>query len=302
MWRFAFVAVLIAAAVTAPATAAELNVLRVGILAPDRPAAAVARLDPFRAWLSDHIGLPVELVPVTNWRALNELEASGGVQYAIDSATSYVSVEAMCGCVVPLVAPLAFDGSRGFHSVLLVRADSPIGSLTDMKGARIAVSGVDSLAGRILPMKALAAAGVLPADLADQAIYDSPEGAVTALLDGTVDVAAAWSSLSGDAASGYSFGVLQNMVMDGRLSMANVRVVWQSDIIQFGPHTVRSDLPQDLRQKLADAVVALEGDAPEIVDLLDRNGLETGGFVPALPEDYAALSALTKDQGPTSSN
>lgn len=301
MRRFAPAVVLVAAVIGTPAPAAELTVLRVGILAPDRPAATVAHLEPFRAWLADRAGLPVELMPVTNWRALNELQANGSVQYAIDSATAYASADAMCGCVVPLVAPLAFDGSRGFHAILLVRADSPIGALADMKGVRIGLSGVDSLAGRLLPMKALAAAGVSPADLADQVIYDSPEGAIAALEEGAVDVAAAWSSLSGDAASGYSFGVLQQMVMDGRLSMADVRFVWQSEVIPFGPHTVLSDLPQDLRQKLADAMVALEGEAPEIVDLLDRNGLETGGFVPAAPEDYASVAALVKDEAATSS-
>lgn len=284
----------LATLVAGPATADwrdDFKVLRVGVLAARSPGAVVARLEPFRAWLADRAGVPVELVPVTSYRALDELEANGAVQYAIDSATSYVTTAALCDCVEPLAAPLAFDGSPGFHAVLLVRADSAIATLADIKGARVALSGDDSVAGRLLPLAALATAGIADTDIAAQT-YQSPEAAIAALLDSAADVAVGWSSMAGEAASGYSFGVLQRMVLDGRLSMADVRIVWQSDEVPFGPHTVRKDVPEELRSLLADALVALEGEEPDIVDRLDRNGLETGGFAPVEAADYAPVASL----------
>ena len=50
--------------------------------------------------------------------------------------------------------------------------------------------------------------------------------ALTALLAGEADLAAAWSSLSGDEAAGYSFGSLTSLVAEGGLSMDQIRIVW----------------------------------------------------------------------------
>ena len=63
------------------------------------------------------------------------------------------------------------------------------------------------------------------------------------LFTDEADLAAGWSSLAGDAASGYSFGVFTRMVPAGALSMDRLKIVWQSPLIPFGPHVVRRDLP-----------------------------------------------------------
>ncbi len=293
-----FAAALAAAALLAPLPVAadwreDVKFLRVGFLAPEDPSGAVRHLDPFRSYLSERLGVPVELVPSTTFQALIDAQVSGRVQYAIDSAVAYVSAAAMCGCVEPLAAPLAEDGARGFYSILLARAGEPIVSLETAEGARLALAAPDSVAGRLIPMQGFAAAGIDPAKyFSEVQNYAAPEPAVRALLDGTADVAAAWSSLSGDPASGYSFGVLTRMVVDGELSMDRVAVVWQSPLIPFGPHVVAKDMPAEERAALADALAAMAVDAPDVVDLLDRTGYQTGGFGPVSEADYAPLAAL----------
>lgn len=271
----------------------DLKVLRIGFLSSANPAGDLARLEPFRAYMEARIGLPIELVPATSYAALIDAEVTGRVPYAIHSATSFVTAEAMCSCVEPIAAPTAFDGSRGFHSVLIARADSQITTMVDAKGARLALSAGDSIAGRLVPLKALAAEGIDPATHFS-ALFEAPgpEAAIAALFDGRADIAVGWSSLAGDPAAGYSFGVLTRMVLDGKLSMDQVRVVWQSRLIPFGPHAVRKDAPAELKTLLGDALTAMAGDAPDVLDAVDGSGFGGGGFVAVSPGDYAVVEEL----------
>lgn len=271
----------------------EMKALRVGYLSSGAPAADSTRLDPFRAYLEARIGLPVELVPATTYASLIDAEASGRVQYAIHSATSFAAANAACQCIEPLAVASAFDGSTGFYAVLLVRADSPIASLADAGGARLALSGDDSVAGRLVPLKALAAEGMdANTYFSELLTAPGPEAAIEALLAGVADIAVGWSSLSGDPAAGYSFGVLTRMVIDGDLSMDAVRVIWQSRLIPFGPHAVRQDIAPELKSLLADALFAMASEAPDVLDAVDRTGWGGGGFVAIDASDYGVVADL----------
>ena len=271
----------------------SVKVLRIGFLSASDPATDIARLEPFRAYLENRLSLPVELIPATPGPGLIDAATSGRVQYAILSATGYATAAALCSCVEPLALPAAFDGSRGFYSVLLARADGTIHALADTEGARLALSAPDSIAGRLLPLQAFAAAGMDPATHFS-AIYEAPGpvDALAALLDGRADVAVGWSSLAGDPAAGYSFGVLADMVASGRLAMDQVRVVWQSGLIPFGPHAVRRDMPPELKDLLRESLTAMAGEAPDALDAVDNSSLGGGGFVAASAEDYAVVDAL----------
>jgi phosphonate transport system substrate-binding protein len=269
----------------------DIKVLRVGYLAGDNVAYRAAQLEPFRAYLEGKIGLPVELVPAPTYGALIEAQAGSRVQYAIYSAASFATASASCRCVEPVAVPTSLDGSEGFYAILLARADGPIRSLADAKGARLALAGEDSIAGRLVPLKAFAAEGIVPAQYFASVIdKPDPKTAVAALLSGEADLAVGWSSMKGDFATGYSSGVLTEMVANADLTMDEVRVVWQSSLIPFGPHAVRSDLPEELRALLRAALLALATENPEALDAVDRGG--GGGFVAADASLYAGMAEL----------
>lgn len=271
----------------------DTKVLRIGYLATGNPAADASRMEPFRAYLEGRIALPVELVPSATYAGLMDGMADGRVQYAILSATAFAALESACACAEPLAVPSAYDGSVGFHSVLLARADGPIRSLVDAEGVRLALSGEDSVAGRLVPLAGLAAEGIDPDTyFAGIVTAPGPEAAITALLAGEVGVAVGWSSLAGDAATGYSFGVLTRMVIDGRLSMDQIRVVWRSALIPFGPHAIRTDMASELKLLLADALFDMAAFAPDVLEAVDRTGFGGGGFVAIDPGDYAVIAQV----------
>jgi phosphonate transport system substrate-binding protein len=292
----AFVVALLLGGAIAPAMADwrdDFAVLRVGLLGGSNAAYRIAQLQPFRAYLESRLGLPVEIVATASYAALIDAETTGRVQYAIDSVASYATAVAACHCVEPIAAPVAIDGALGFHSILVVKADSPIKELADARGARLAVAGPDSVAGRLIPMRAFTHEGIAPEKFFSGVVETAdPESSLTALLTGAADIAVAWSSLTGPPESGYDFGVLTTMIGDGRLHPDSVRVVWQSPLIPFGPHVVRSDMPAELKSLLSEALLAMAIDDPGALDAVDRAGYGGGGFAPPDATLYAPIAEL----------
>lgn len=271
----------------------DLKVLRIGTVAPRGAAYDIARLEPFRAYLQDRLGLPVEIVAMAGYDALIDAQVSARVQYAIHSASSYVTTAALCACVEPVALPAAFDGSHGFHSLLVSLSGSAIASLAEARDKRLALTSGDSVAGRLVPLKALAGQGIDAASYFSTVLSAAdPEQAVTMLFTNEADLAVAWSSLAGDVASGYSFGVLTNMVSAGALAMDRLKIVWQSPLIPFGPHVLRKDVPDELRTLISDALTAMGREAPDALDAVDDASIGGGGFVPATAADYSVIQDL----------
>ncbi|MCB1495539.1 MAG: phosphate/phosphite/phosphonate ABC transporter substrate-binding protein [Bauldia sp.] len=275
----------------------DVQVLRVGVLAGEESAYRVTTLEPFRIFLQDRTGIPVEIVPAASYEDLIEAQASGRVDYAIYSATSYATAVAECQCVTAIAAPIAADGALGFHSILLSASGSGIASLADARGKRIALTGAGSVAGRLIPEQAFAKEGIVPDDyFAEVKTVPDPEAAISALLAGEVEVAVAWSGLTGDATAGYDFGVLAQMVGDGALSIHRVRIIWQSRLIPFGPHAVRTDLPDELRSLLAHSLAAMARSDPAALDAVDRQGFGGGGFATPDPSLYTVVMELVEPE------
>jgi phosphonate transport system substrate-binding protein len=140
-------------------------------------------------------------------------------------------------------------------------------------------------------MKAFAEAGIDPTAYFSKIVETSdPEMAISALLADQADLAVAWSSLSGDRSAGYSFGALARLVAEGGLSMDQIRIVWQSPLIPFGPHAIRSDLPDELKTLLSRALRDMAAENPVALDAVDRFGGR--GFVAADADLYAPIAAL----------
>jgi phosphonate transport system substrate-binding protein len=293
---FAALVVTLAACAATAASAAwqdEVKSLRVGVLGGSDAAYRLATLEPFRVYLQDKTGVPVEIVPSPTYDALIDAQAAGRVDYAIYSATAYATALVKCECVEAFAAPVAADGALGFYSVLIARSGDNIDGLAGAEGKRLGLGPPDSVAGSLVPRRGFAAEGIDPKEFfLSVAEYPTPEDAVMALLRGEVDLAAGWSSLTGSAALGYAFGTLTAMVADGALDMNRVKVVWQSRLIPFGPHALRTSLPPELKNILSGALLSMAREDPEALDAVDRLGFGGGGFATPDSSLYAAVVDL----------
>lgn len=266
----------------------DVKVFRVGVPVGDNATYRLQQAEPFRAYLEQKLGVHVELFPANSYDAMIEAQVSDRIQYGIYSASAYASAEIMCDCLEPIAAPTAEDGTNGYHAVLIARADSPYRSLTDSRGARIVAGPADSVAAHLVPFASFAASGIEAKDYFSN-VFELPDAreAIAAVMQGQADLALAWSSMQGDPSLGYSAGVLTGMVAQGSLLMSDIRVIWQSDLIPYGAHAVRRDLPSDLKALVQEAILAMPDDDPIAADAVGRSA--GGGLVTANEAMFAPL-------------
>lgn len=269
----------------------DLKVLKVGFLAGENPSYRVKQLESFRWQLQLALAVPVELFPARNYEALIDAEASGRVQYAILSSLAFVALDERCHCVEPLAQPVTESGMRGFHALLVTKADSPVRTLDDAKGMRLAVGASDSLSGRIAPFAGMAAEGIEPDTYFARVIETSDaQAALDALAADEADLAVAWSMAQDPMSAEPGSGPLSVIPPEGNLPLPSLRLVWQSDLIPFGPHVVRTDLQPEARDAILRALIEMHVAAPEAYDAIEQQ--LPGGFVAADPLDYRRFAAM----------
>ena len=146
----------------------------------------------FFSWLSQQIGMRVVPRSALSYPELAEMMRGGGADLAWLPPIVYTRLEAE-GHVVSIASHQRAGSSR-FESVLIVRRDSAIGDLEDLRDRRVGWVDRWSAAGYVLPRIALLARGVDPRELfGEERFFGSHDSAVHALLAERVDAVATFA-------------------------------------------------------------------------------------------------------------
>lgn len=266
--------------------------LRFAALAGRSASDTMAAVGPIADEMGASLGRPVELLVMSSYEAMIDAQVELRIDGGFYSAAAFALAESRCHCLEPIAAPRAWDGTLAYHAVIVARASSGIASAFDLEGKTIAVGAADSIGARRMQLAGLMATGVDPASLFGGVIETaSANDAVRLVRDGRADAAFAWSSLEGDARSGYTRGTLSQLAVDGEIAMSDFTVVWRSAPITHGPFAVLKTLSSEEKDKLGALLVALEATRPEAYDKL--NPFYGGGYAPVDPDDYRGLETLT---------
>jgi phosphonate transport system substrate-binding protein len=111
----------------------------------------------FRQAFEEILGIKTEFYPVENYTAAAPAMLSGDIDIVFAGPSEYVILQSRA-------KPIPIIGIRrsNYHSLILVRADSKIKSLTQLKGKKIAMASIGSTSGHIAPTKLLIDAGLDP--------------------------------------------------------------------------------------------------------------------------------------------
>ncbi len=157
------------------------------------------------------------------------------------------------------------DQSRGYHSVVVVKADSPYQKLEDLKGKSFAFADPDSTSGYLIPDHVFKKQFGGNIDDKYKNFFSSitfsggHEQDILGVLNGQFEGAVTWSSLTGDYNSGYNTGAFGRLIRaDHPDLMKQIRIIWQSPVIPNGPILVRHSLPPEFKAKLMDAIKQLD--------------------------------------------
>ena len=255
------------------AYAAGLTEFRIGILGGENTQDRLARYDEFQKLLSEHLKMPVKLFPAADYAGVMQGIAAGQLEAAEFGASGFAGAYLDCTCIEPVVVPQEKDGSTFYYSVMVVRADSGIKTLADMKGRSLAWADPNSTSGYLIPSATLKTKGI---KLEDGAYFSKTgfsgghEQGVVAVLNKQYDGAVTWTSGQGEMAEGYTRGNLRSMVDRKMLKMSDINIIWQSGKIPNGPWAVRTALPADLKKSFTDFLLALPVSNRKVYDDVEQ--------------------------------
>jgi phosphonate transport system substrate-binding protein len=293
---FAFFAI---APVVAPAIGwaqdwkATVKELRIGLLGGENTQDRLKRYDAFQKLLQEKLGIPVTIFPAADYSGVMQGLAAGQLDVTEFSPSAFAGTWLDCHCVEPVVVPQEKDGSIFYIAAMVVRKDSGINSIDDMKGHSLAFTDPNSASGYLIPSVTLRAKGI---DLEDGKYFShvgfsgGHEQGVVAVLNHQYDACVVWTSGLGEQATGFSRGVLRSMVDKGMLKMSDVHIIWRSGKVPNGPWTIRSDLPADLKREFHDFMKDLPVSHKDIYDSVEQG---TGvGYQDATLDIYKEMIEL----------
>lgn len=283
---------LASAILTAPALAdwrSDMGVFRVGISALHGEPPRKGSFDLFRKHLSETLNMPVEIFQANDASALIDAVAASRIEYAILPTAGYATLDAFCSCLVPIAAPMSENGADSVRSVFITN-QKIIASLNDIDGRKIAVGPVSSLTGFMLPHAFFRPAKKQLGESGAQIVQTANQfEAVRLFQAGKVDGFFAWEHAAQGTEKRYENEFLN---IAGQVSDLEPAVLWRSEAVLYGPHTVRKNLPKEAMDAIRDALISMNEKEPLAYDSISP---ELGGGMQAVSkEDYNVASQMVR--------
>jgi phosphonate transport system substrate-binding protein len=237
----------------------------------------------FLDYLSKEIGVKVTLRIASDYAAVIEGQRAEQIHLAYYGPASYARARMTGAKITPFVIEVSKGGVKGYYSVFYVKASSPYQSIQDLKGKNLGLVDPNSTSGNNVPRYALNKMNIKPEDFFGKVVYTGTHiNAVTALGQGTVDVAANWWNSENDSE-------LQRMADKGLAKKEDYRIIFKSDMIVNSPYAYLDSLPAELKQKISKAFMEAPVKAKATYDKLSD-----GKYEPFQPVDHAAYEPIVE--------
>ena len=278
--------------------AAQVPQLRLGLLGGENESDRLGRYEAYRALLETTFGIPVRLFPASDYAGVMQAFSARQIEGASMGASAYAGAWLDTGgAVEPLFVAREADGGIAYIAVMVVRADSGITSLEQLRGRSLAWADPNSTSGYLVPRSELRAAGINTESgpyFARTGFGGGHEQAVVAVLQRQYDAAVTWASGQGEESQGFTRGNLRAMVQKGMLNMADLRIIWRSRPILNGPMTVRKDLPAAFKADFTQFHLALASAHPAIYAQVERGGGQ--GYAAVTHAQFEPIVQLRREE------
>lgn len=236
-------------------------------------------------WLSQETGLHVAPRCALSYSELARMIGGEEAHLAWLPPIVYVHLQST-GSVEPIVLHER-GGQSSYRAAFVVRADSSIRKLRQLRGTRAAWVDPWSASGYVLPRLHLKAEGLnIHTLFAEEAFYGSHDAALRALLSGRADVTATFARVD-DEGLARTGGWTAIPEAEGKLRVLATVGSIPGDVI-----VARHDTSPETREKFVRALVKAPSD-PAVGPLVrDVFGVEQ--FRPDPDENYAALRGAVK--------
>lgn len=264
-----------AAATSAPTATKPLRIGMGGIITPKEGYRYYQQL---QGYLAQQLNQPVQLVDRADYQELNRLLQTGGIEAAFVCAGPYVEGKQQFG--MELIAMPLVNGKPVYHAYIIVHKDSPIQSLSQLKGKSFAFTDPLSNTGKLVPTYMLAQLKTTPERFFSRTTFTyGHDNSIKAVAERHVDGASVDSLIWDYTARKYPH------------LTANTRVIAKSEPYGIPPVVVRPGIEPALKQRLQQALLTAHQN-PEGKAILD--GMLIDRFVPGDDRNYDSIRAMNR--------
>lgn len=279
--RVLLLGLLLSCGTGATAFASDIRELHVSAIPDEAPTELLRKFEPLGAYLQARLGMPVRFVPVTDYAAVVESLAAGHVDLAWLGGFTYVQARRRAPGVQPLVQR---QEDAAFRSHFIVRADSDIRALSQLKSVRFVFGSVSSTSGHLMPRHELAQHGVVP-----------ERDFLRFAFSGAHDATVAWVAAGKADAGALNAAVWQKLVDAGKVDRGRVRIIATTPPYFDYTWAVRPELPTDLARRIEEAFLSLDASVPEQKAVLDLQ--RASRFIKTKPDSYESIESAARSAG-----
>ena len=256
-------------------TKTEERHLLIGLIPEQNMFNQLNRYEPLAKYLSKKIRVNIELKILTRYGDIIDNFISTGLDAAFFGSFTYVLAHGKLG-VEAIARPESIDGISTCHGLILVRKNSGLETVKDMKGKTFAFVDRATTAGYLLPLEYFKEHGIKDYKTFFKEFYftGTHEGAIYDVLNETVDIGAAKNTVFTRLA-----------FKDSRINNELMILKRSPDVPESGL-AVREDLDDSLKKKLKEALLNMHKD-PDGIAVLRNFGAKR--FVETTDDDYASV-------------
>lgn len=258
---------------------------------PDENASGMTeRYTPFVEYLSRELGVPVKLRVANDYAAVIEGQKAGNIHIAQYGPASYARAYVIGAEITPFGMQVNADGGKGYHSVLYVKADSPINDIQELKGKNLCLVDPNSTSGNNVPRFAMDKMGINPEEFFGKVVYaGSHENAVIGVMQGTCDAAFNWWNDANE--SNLHRMERKGMEVAGqKITYDGFKIIFTSDKIVNSPVAYLNSMPEDLKAAIREAFFKINEKDPEAFKKLTDGNARP--WEPTIHEEYIPVVEL----------
>jgi phosphonate transport system substrate-binding protein len=227
----------------------------------ENPEARETFYNEIATYLSDYVGVPVELFQTSSYGPVIEAMRAKKIDIAQGGSFSYMIAAEKAGAE-PLVT-MGFKNEDGsfmhgiYYSVIAVPKDSEIDSIEELKANAkdITFSFTDaaSTSGHLIPRDGIEQNGINPDEMFKRVVFtQSHLNSIMTIVAGKVEAGALQES------------AFTRLAEKGKVNLDDIKIIWRSEPINRGPVLTRRDLPRSLKEKIRSAFLDMKEIAPEL--------------------------------------